>query len=76
MTQNLQSAGRCFELALICQSEKVNPSNYINPYPANVENTVSYNNASRWQIGFNSAFKGLNSDVRMHLIESLVDKIL
>jgi len=31
----------------------------FNPYPANVENMVSSNNASRWQIGFNSAFKGL-----------------
>jgi hypothetical protein len=27
----------------------------INPYPAKVEN----NNASKWQMGFNSAFKGL-----------------
>jgi hypothetical protein len=26
---------------------------FLNPYPANVEN------ASRWQMGFNSAFKGL-----------------
>ena len=26
----------------------------FNPYPVNVEN------ASRWQMGFNSAFKGLN----------------
>ena len=31
----------------------------INPYPANVENKVSYN-ASKWQMGFNLAFKGLN----------------
>ena len=31
----------------------------INPYPANVENMVSSYNASRWQMGFNSAFKGL-----------------
>jgi hypothetical protein len=29
------------------------------PYPANVGNTVSNNNANRWQVGFNSAFKGL-----------------
>jgi hypothetical protein len=29
----------------------------INLYPANVENMV---NASRWQMGFNLAFKGLN----------------
>ena len=32
----------------------------INPYPANVENMGASNNASRWQMGFNSAFKGLN----------------
>ena len=28
----------------------------VNPYPANVEN-----NASRWQMGFNSAFIGLRN---------------
>ena len=33
----------------------------INPYPANVENIVSSNVASRWQMGFNSVFKGLNN---------------
>jgi hypothetical protein len=32
---------------------------YLNPLPDNVENTVSKNNSSRWQMGFNSAFKGL-----------------
>jgi hypothetical protein len=32
---------------------------YINPYPANVENKVISYNASKWQMGFNSAFKGL-----------------
>jgi len=31
----------------------------FNPYLANVENRVSSNNASRWQMGFNSGFKGL-----------------
>jgi hypothetical protein len=31
----------------------------FNPYPANVENMVSSKNASRWQMGFNSAFKVL-----------------
>jgi hypothetical protein len=29
------------------------------PYPANVENMASSYNASKWQIGFNSALKGL-----------------
>jgi len=28
----------------------------FNPYPANAENMVSSNNASRWQMGFNWAF--------------------
>ena len=32
---------------------------YFNPYPANVENMVSPNNASKWQMGFNLAYKGL-----------------
>jgi hypothetical protein len=32
----------------------------INPYPANVENMVSYNNASTWRMGFKLAFKGLS----------------
>jgi hypothetical protein len=31
----------------------------VNPYPANVENMVSPNNASKWHMGFNSVFKGL-----------------
>jgi hypothetical protein len=31
----------------------------LNLYPANVENMVSSNNDSKWQMGFNSAFKGL-----------------
>jgi hypothetical protein len=31
----------------------------INPYPANVENMVSSNNANKGQMGFNSALKGL-----------------
>jgi hypothetical protein len=34
----------------------------INPYPANVENMASTNNNSIWQMGFNSAFKGLKHD--------------
>jgi hypothetical protein len=33
-------------------------SNSINPYPTNVENMVS-SYASKWQMGFNSAFKRL-----------------
>jgi len=33
----------------------------FNPYPANVENMVTPNNASEWQMGFNAAFKGLSS---------------
>jgi len=32
---------------------------YVNPYPANVENMVSPNNASKRQMGFNWTFKGL-----------------
>jgi len=32
---------------------------WFNPYPASVGNVVSSNNASKWQMGFNSAFKGL-----------------
>jgi len=31
----------------------------FNPLPANVENMVSSNNASKGQIGFSSMFKGL-----------------
>jgi hypothetical protein len=38
------------EIALFCLRE-------IKPYPANVENRVS---SSRWQMGFNLAFKGLS----------------
>jgi hypothetical protein len=32
---------------------------HFNPLPANVENMVIPNNASKGQMGFNSAFKGL-----------------
>jgi len=32
--------------------------NLFNPYPANVENMVTSNNVSKWQMGFNSALKG------------------
>jgi hypothetical protein len=35
----------------------------LNPYPVNVENMVSSNNASKWQMGFNLAFKGLNTKI-------------
>jgi len=35
----------------------------VNPYPANVENMVSSNNASRWQMGFNSAFSPYPANV-------------
>jgi hypothetical protein len=31
----------------------------FNPYPANVDKMVAAASASKWQIGFNSAFKGL-----------------
>jgi len=31
----------------------------VNPYPANVKYRVRSNNARKWQMGFNSAFKGL-----------------
>ena len=31
----------------------------FNPYPANVKNMVAPSNASKWRMGFNSAFKGL-----------------
>jgi hypothetical protein len=33
----------------------------LNPYPANVEYRVSYYFASKWQMGFNSALKGLKA---------------
>jgi len=33
------------------------------PYPANVENMVSSNNASRWQMGFNLLFKPYPANV-------------
>ena len=36
---------------------------YINPSPANVENMVSYY-CHKWQMRFNSAFKGLNLGVQ------------
>ena len=35
----------------------------FNPYPANVENMVAPNNASRWQMGFNSAFNPYSANV-------------
>jgi hypothetical protein len=35
------------------------PASLVNPYPANVENMVSSNNANKGQMGFNSALKGL-----------------
>lgn len=31
----------------------------VNAYPANVKCRVRSNNARKWQMGFNSAFKGL-----------------
>ena len=33
--------------------------NFFNPYPANVDNMAAPTNASKWRMGFNSAFKGL-----------------
>jgi hypothetical protein len=32
---------------------------YFNPHPANVDNMAAPTNASKWRMGFNSAFKGL-----------------
>ena len=32
---------------------------YFNPSPANVDNMIAPTNASKWRMGFNSAFKGL-----------------
>jgi hypothetical protein len=40
----------------------------LNPYPANVEYRVSFYNVSKWQMGFNSAFKGLNDLIVVLLI--------
>jgi hypothetical protein len=31
----------------------------FNPYPANVDKMVALTSASKWRMGFNSAFKGL-----------------
>jgi len=42
------------------------------PYPANVENMMSNNNASRWQMGFNSAFKGLISYLIIKFVRYLL----
>jgi hypothetical protein len=42
----------------------------LNLYPANVENMVRTNNASRWQMGFNSAFEGLNMPASLMLHNS------
>ena len=36
----------------------------FNPYPANVKNVVSSNSASKWQMGFKSAFKVSIRNVR------------
>jgi len=43
----------------ICDAANPVKVSDINPLPANVENMVSSENASRWQMGFNLAFKGL-----------------
>jgi len=48
--------------------------NTLNPYPANVENMASSYNASRWQMGFNSAFKGLMEAIGDYYVTS--NKIL
>ena len=37
-------------------------ANLFNPYPANVDNMAS-SYASKWRMGFNSAFKGLTEQV-------------
>jgi hypothetical protein len=47
----------------------------INPYPANVENMVAPTNASKWRMGFNSAFKGLNKIGFLPLTPVYVDFI-
>ena len=41
----------------------------VNPYSANVENKVSSYNTSKWQMGFNSAFKGLTFKNRASYIQ-------
>ena len=49
----------------------------FNPYPANVDNMVSSTNASKWRMGFNSAFKGLkyfNKQKGNHQSQLNVDK--
>ena len=57
-----------FRSPVICSDPSPEQSHYIfNPYPANVENKVSYYNASRWQMGFNLAFKGLISSPKLTL---------
>jgi hypothetical protein len=38
----------------------------INPYPTNVDNMVARTSASKWRMGFNSAFKGLNTARLFH----------
>jgi len=52
----------------------------FNPYPAHVENMVilltwriwwAPNNASKWQVGFNSAFKGLIIQISIMVVSSL-----
>ena len=34
----------------------------FNPYPANVDNMATPTNASKWRMGFNSAFKGFKEE--------------
>jgi hypothetical protein len=46
---------------------------YINPYRANVEDMVSSYNASKRQMAFNSAFKGLTIDYQRLILEPALD---
>ena len=45
---------------------------YNNPFPANVENMMSYK-ASKWQMGFNSAFKVLKKKIVGIIVDAGVE---
>jgi len=49
---------------------------HFNPLPANVENMVSPNNASKVRMGFNSAFKGLNAYMKLIVISKTYIKLI
>jgi hypothetical protein len=54
----------------ILYTDKLRNKEELKPYPANMENMVSsyQSNASKWQMGFNSAFKGLIYTIKMKLL--------